>query len=76
MGEITVVPERLEDLRVSLTGYREYDAGDRVMRVDIIDARELRSLLSLTPADAIALAGQLREVAGWAAPDTGTEPGS
>ncbi len=68
------VPDRIQDLRVALVGYRDTDGGVRVARVDVIDVQALRSLTSLSPADAVALAHQLNEVAGWAAP--ATEPGS
>jgi hypothetical protein len=69
-----VVPDGLQRLRVVLVGYRERDGGPRVERIDIIDTEALRSLVSLSPADALALADQLREAVGW--PGPGNEPGS
>lgn len=69
-------PEHIEQLRVRLIGYREVDGGEPVRRVDVIDVRELVSLLTLTPADARTLAVQLAEVADWAEPERAAEPGS
>jgi hypothetical protein len=68
------VPERIEDLRVAMVGYRDHDGGPRQTRVDVIDARNRTTLLSVNPADARVLARWLVEVAGWAGP--GHDPGS
>jgi hypothetical protein len=63
-------PECLEEVRVALVGYRDHDGGQRVERVDVIDVRAAVSLISLTPADARALAERLREAAGWSRGDS------
>lgn len=42
-----------------MTGYREFDGGPRQLRVDVIDAKQLTTLASLTPAEALVLASQL-----------------
>lgn len=65
-------PERIADVRVVLVGYRDRDHGPRAERVDMVDARTLTTLMSLSPADARTLAARLVEVAGWA---PGHDPG-
>jgi hypothetical protein len=70
-------PERIDEVRVALVGYRPYDGGPREERVDVIDARGIsETLVSLSPVEATCLADQLRQVAGWARPPRLAAPGA